>query len=458
MLIFALHVVALLGALGLFLFAGESLEWVSPLALLSIFLLVEFTLKRAKLPSFLSWFSVCYALLFLLFPAIRPVLPIELPLDHSLFLNYTFLAVAGCHLFLAGYAFAGAGGGGNSWPLGFSIDQSRLIRVLVVLLLINLVAIALKVVSSGSLSAVVAQSRRELKTGHGSLNVISLYLVSVGSFFFPLIAAFARRQRTFAPAGLAAVLLLEILFLLIYRTRTAVVMHLIGLTVGWFFVAPRLVWGGFEGTFSRYSKKQILAIVLVLFCVGMSGLMIRALRGQFEMQKQGGELRIDPIKAAAFGFQVGELNYSTPVMRVLEEIPQNYDYLNGQSYYRLLFIIVPRAVWPDKPQNSQRVLAKIINPAADDVQTIPAGIIGDLYANFGFWGILGMFLFGMIFRTMDKGSGLVTALFLSVSFAMVFHVVRGGFTNPITTMIVYGFVANLVGKYIHAPSKGEFSE
>jgi hypothetical protein len=64
----------------------------------------------------------------------------------------------------------------------------------------------------------------------------------------------------------------------------------------------------------------------------------------------------------------------------------------------------------------------------------------------------------MIFRTLDKGSGLVTALFLSVSFAMVFHVVRGGFTNPITTMIVYGFVANLVGKYIHAPSKGEFSE
>jgi hypothetical protein len=87
---------------------------------------------------------------------------------------------------------------------------------------------------------------------------------------------------------------------------------------------------------------------------------------------------------------------------VIADTPAFVPFWGGESYYPILFKPIPRAVWPDKPEEltgqtfgHRYGLISTSNTATS--LNLPQ--IVELYANFGLIGVIaGMFIFGLIYR------------------------------------------------------------
>lgn len=64
------------------------------------------------------------------------------------------------------------------------------------------------------------------------------------------------------------------------------------------------------------------------------------------------------------------------------------DIYYGQSYAGILTSPIPRSVWPSKPviAYDQQIARSIYKIPGTGAQAIPAGILGETFMNFGFWG------------------------------------------------------------------------
>lgn len=135
-------------------------------------------------------------------------------------------------------------------------------------------------------------------------------------------------------------------------------------------------------------------------------------------------------------FAGGDLGYTMFLREAMARFPSSVPYLWGQSYYRLLFVPIPRSVWPGKPENTERIFARALDPALGDTgTTIPPGIVGDQYINFGHLGVLGMFMFGIFFGN-ERYRQFSDVIFLAGSGLWLIHLVRGAFTNPLLILLV----------------------
>lgn len=89
-----------------------------------------------------------------------------------------------------------------------------------------------------------------------------------------------------------------------------------------------------------------------------------------------------------------------PFAWVIGETPENVPYLHGESYAPFLFKLVPRFVFPDKPEDMKNFGQRYgFLPEGNSVNVFKPHQITELYANFGPWGIvLGMFTLGVLYR------------------------------------------------------------
>jgi hypothetical protein len=76
------------------------------------------------------------------------------------------------------------------------------------------------------------------------------------------------------------------------------------------------------------------------------------------------------------------------VAAILQNVPSIVPYWGGETYTRLLWIFVPRFLFPDKPAMILPMAQEIL-PYDSDNTSSPTTLIGEAYLNFG-W--LGLFL------------------------------------------------------------------
>ena len=88
---------------------------------------------------------------------------------------------------------------------------------------------------------------------------------------------------------------------------------------------------------------------------------------------------------------------------IIKYTPGISDFKYGWEYLLIpLYAFIPRAIWPDKPLNPSINFGQvyIIDPAISAEGSIGQFHIGDLYWNFGLFGIMvGMLLLGIFYRT-----------------------------------------------------------
>lgn len=423
------------------------------LCLASILVVANHAFVKVKFPSFFAWFAISYTSLFLLYPTLSILIDIEIPISAEVFFDYCFLAVGGIHLLIIAYECGTKGDKQQRWHVHYQTTSRRLFTVIVVFLLLNALAIMLMVGDSGSLSALSAQTRVETRMHSGAPRMVGIYLLGLGSLLYPLVAIHIRHKRFRALLWIPYIIGVEVILFLLCRVRTFPVIHAVGLLMGWFFIAPRMhISHTNRGLRTQLTVPQKAGVITFAVMLVLGMLVLRVFRGQFQQARSLAEIDISLADSIVYAFEGGgELGYSTWVCKALDAVPSRHDYLYGQSYYRLLLVPIPRWIWPDKPLNTQRIMTQWLTPGAVSVQTTPVGIIGDLYVNFGMYGVLGMLVFGYAFARLDQHSQLSYALLLCVSFAMVFHLARGAFTNPIVNLAVYFIAAKCTATCLLCP-------
>ncbi len=122
--------------------------------------------------------------------------------------------------------------------------------------------------------------------------------------------------------------------------------------------------------------------------------------GLIERTAVGGEVPPEVLIQAA----AGRLSMFPMLADVVSETPSVIPYWSGASYYSLPFKLIPRIIWPGKPEEvTGRTFGHRYGytPVEDPGTSINFAQEVELYANFGSYGvIIGMLIFGMIYRSL----------------------------------------------------------
>jgi hypothetical protein len=100
-----------------------------------------------------------------------------------------------------------------------------------------------------------------------------------------------------------------------------------------------------------------------------------------------------------FGDTLVRFNQGWIISRIMTHVPTEEPYAAGQTIAdAAVFSIVPRFLFPDKATGaSQDLFQQYTGVSLPPGTTMGLGIIGEMYANFSFWGgILATFLYGLM--------------------------------------------------------------
>lgn len=131
-------------------------------------------------------------------------------------------------------------------------------------------------------------------------------------------------------------------------------------------------------------------------------------------------------------------------MSVLMEgtpIPLSFQY--GYTYVAGALLLVPKALFPDKPLPSTGIFTEAFWPRAwiDTGTTLPPGIFGEGYMNFGIFGALGLgylagFVMGRLHGRVRKAPDDDLALiYYSLAMASMLHFFRGELATPLFAVL-----------------------
>lgn len=129
---------------------------------------------------------------------------------------------------------------------------------------------------------------------------------------------------------------------------------------------------------------------------------------------------------------------------ILEHYPRESEFFNGKTLIDMLLLPVPRSVWPDKPlwygiDNITREMGW--PPSTQSAVTMP----GELYANFGYAGVLFMLIYGLVFGYLHRlrhGARFryIYAFVVVPMMLLVFWMAFTGFMNQLIPALVMGLV------------------
>ena len=147
-------------------------------------------------------------------------------------------------------------------------------------------------------------------------------------------------------------------------------------------------------------REQKIALTKILIVL-MMGFVLMGILGDFRKSTFEGELGVNtlteqsPIESA-FNKGLNEISERSwnafGSLPILARVPNDVDYIYGNSYLALLSLPIPRAFWPEKPG---LVGGRVTSTFFGGSYGIPPGAIGENYWNFGILGVLGaFFIFG----------------------------------------------------------------
>lgn len=98
------------------------------------------------------------------------------------------------------------------------------------------------------------------------------------------------------------------------------------------------------------------------------------------------------------------LDFLVPLAYLMSQTPERIPYLLGETYYPLLLKAVPRAIYPDKPQDITDLGQRYaFLPEGNEINAFKVHQIGEMYINFGIAGVLlGMLILGALLRVLYR--------------------------------------------------------
>lgn len=167
-------------------------------------------------------------------------------------------------------------------------------------------------------------------------------------------------------------------------------------SVVFLLIVATLIWLIGKGRFSPL--RTLLVVFLCLLIIASLGRLRRGLfRGSVDWSTVYSVGAVDSFKESIdeLLYRYGSLDSAYPV---LARVPEEVDFLYGESYLTLLALPVPRALWPEKPGTVGKLAGEVFYGVKAG---IPPGAVAEAYWNLHIPGILLLFtLFGIFHRTM----------------------------------------------------------
>lgn len=387
-----------------------------------------------------TFFIVCfYIMLFFIQPIYQLLYEIESGFPFSVFQDYTILTISGIYLFMIGACLTYK----KSNDLEISVEVTRLKKIIKLMVIFMLFQICLLFIDVKTIN-ILALSRYELKNG-SFLRGIANFGIMISSILYFMVG-YTKKTRNYYKnlSWIVFMIAMEILIFFFFRTRTMPVSHISSFIAGFYFSHQTSINGNVliykSALRSSLVSIKMWCYFIVLFFVSIIS---RFLRGFLEPGNSVEDFQTSIQAMIEESIKFGDAGYANVVMLMIELFPDNFEYLLGQSYYRILLTPIPRFVWPNKPINTESFIGSIVSPEILGY-SLPPGIQGDLYINFGFWGVLGMFLYGMFFSKISHIYSFFSLMISGISAVWIFHLSRGGFTNPIIIFLVLYFACKII--------------
>lgn len=326
------------------------------------------------------------------------------------------------------------------------LDKESADKTIRIIFGVTILSIVLCFIDAGTLN-IMNLSRLELKGGTNLIRLIAtfgFYITSI--MFFLVFFTVKSRKKSNVLMWIVIFILIELVIFALFRTRSLMVAHSMAVMIGYYY-SSFYAYNKYKNLFTP--KFTVLLLGVVLFITAIS---TRFFRGYLQPTSNLNDFNFDIGLFLERSIESGDIGYSKTVMRVIEYSLEHDILLYGQSYYRLLFTVIPRSIWPNKPENTQQIVADWLEPAAIGL-SLPPGIIGDVFINFGIFGVILMFVFGFIFSLFDNKMYIGNFLLWGTSATWIFHLVRGGFTNPIITFLVLLIAIIFINKYLLSYNK-----
>jgi hypothetical protein len=193
----------------------------------------------------------------------------------------------------------------------------------------------------------------------------------------------------------------------------------------------------FVGTFYRPRWQVFLGAIFAVLC-GLSVWTGYAQhRGEIRVAVWGGQSLEARLEAFGSMFQSlgpfdlsnpdhllavdGRLNQNELVGAVINYVPTYKDFAHGDTFVAAIAALIPRALWPDKPQTGggRGMVAQYTGIEFSSGTSIGMGPVIEYYINYGWTGLaVGFFLFGVILRRIDfyVSNNLMTGAWGGVAF------------------------------------------
>jgi len=149
----------------------------------------------------------------------------------------------------------------------------------------------------------------------------------------------------------------------------------------------------------------------------------------------------------------------TQVLTLVDGMPQQYEFQHGKTFLKLFSTVVPRTLWENKPVSLPVEIKDIFFPHYWDLGlSWPPSIVGELFANFGMFGVvIGLYVFGYICGKIQNYT-LIHPSFLAVSiFAMsaymILQQVRGDFMTVTSAFLLKVIIFILFTMSVYKPFK-----
>lgn len=393
--------------------------------------LLYFASQRFNSQPLTSMFTVAYVAMYFFNPVAicLGLMPLEGGTSVEVFFTANVLVLVGIDLFLIAATYLRR----RTWDLvtmpHIVVNRLAADNVTMGIIIACGVMTAVLIVVVFALGVNIFSVDKSFRTGFGAHQI--WFNATVFAFVLLPIAGFFIGLRNFGAqaAYLIVIASMLVLHFMIFRVRTVPIAFLIGYGIG-FYAGYRHVT--LSGDWVRSRVPAILkAVVVVAIPLGVVlGVGIKYARYSHDLNDYSLDAeRFEYVMVHTFSG--GDLGYTIFLRRAMEIYPDREPYLNGQSYYRLLFLPVPRKIWPSKPENTQRIFARALDPELGrQGVTIPPGIVGDLYINFGKLGVIGMLAFGFIFR-FERYRSIGSLIFVAACGGWLFHFTRGALTNPL---------------------------
>jgi oligosaccharide repeat unit polymerase len=194
-------------------------------------------------------------------------------------------------------------------------------------------------------------------------------------------------------------LLLEISWHLFSGKRQGLLIAILCIILVYIFVRKRL---------------PLFYSLLFLFALVVGSVFINSYRA--EMRAQASQKEVSIINASRKAWEMREqfnvrnsmnlildrLNDGQFAAGCFKSVPNPIGFLHGQSYKMILWIPIPRVLYPSRPQFRVEYNTVVARPQIAGT-SCPTTTVGEAYINFGWFGIpLVFFLLGLVYRCMES--------------------------------------------------------